>query len=417
MSRNNFSRSAGLAALLFTAISALPALRAQPAEPTVHGRYLFIFDTSLNMKKRVPAVQKTLTSMLATGLGGQLHTGDTPGVWTFNQDLRPGDFPLQVWDPEDAASIASNMTQFIGGQKYATATRFEALQPLLNRVVKSSERLTIIIFCDGATKITGTTFDTGINQLFEQNAAVQKKARQPFVVLLRSQLGKYVGCTVSYPPQLVSFPQFPPLPEPPPAPRPVPVPLPAPAVVTPSLFITGTNIENRLASPVAKPAPTNPPPVIEPAPATVAPTSTPVVVLPAAPVVQPVPPPAALPVAPVAVAPAVPVVPTNPPAAPPVNPPALVAAPVVIPPANPIVPGNAPANVPATIPVAPANAQTPVLTNNPVVAAENQAASGKKTLLIVAVCLLAAGVLTALAAFFFRRPDRRSLISRSMHDK
>ena len=59
------------------------------------GRYLFIFDTSSSMKKRLPAVKKTLTSMLATSMGGQLHTGDTIGVWTFNQDLYPGDVPLQ----------------------------------------------------------------------------------------------------------------------------------------------------------------------------------------------------------------------------------------------------------------------------------------------------------------------------------
>jgi hypothetical protein len=30
---------------------------------------------------------------------------------------------------------------------------------------------------------------------------------------------------------------------------------------------------------------------------------------------------------------------------------------------------------------------------------------------------LAAGLLTVLATIYFRRPDRRSLISRSMHDK
>jgi hypothetical protein len=41
----------------------------------------------------------------------------------------------------------------------------------------------------------------------------------------------------------------------------------------------------------------------------------------------------------------------------------------------------------------------------------------KKPLLIGAVCLLAAGLITALAFFYFRRPDRRSLISRSMHDR
>ena len=345
MSRNHFVRRAVLAAVLVTTFFLMPALRAQPTEQTVHGRYLFIFDTSSNMKNRLPAVQKSLNTMLATGLGGQLHKGDTLGVWTFDQELHPGDFPLQVWDPDDAASIAANITQFLGTRKYAGKTRFEALQPLLNRVMRGSDRLTVVIFSDGATKITGTTFDTGINQLFEQNVAAQKKARQPIVVLLRSQLGKYIGCTVSYPPQLVSLPQFPPLPpvpEPPPAPKPAPAPLPAPAIVTPSIVITGTNIEIHPAPPVAIPAPTTPPPVIEPAPTPVAPTNATAIAPP--PAVLPVVPTNAPVIASVATPPVTPPAPTNPPVAPPEPPPASTNAPVVVAPATLIAPTNAPAS-------------------------------------------------------------------------
>lgn len=394
MSRNNFFRGAGLAAVLFAVGFLLPALRAQPAESTVHGRYLFIIDTSSNMKNRVPALQKTLITMLATSLGGQLHTGDTIGVWTFNQDLHPGDVPLQIWDANDAAVIAANLAQFIGSQKYANKTRFEALQPLLNQVVKGSERLTVVIFCDGATKITGTTFDTGINQLFEQNVAAQKKARQPFIVLLRSQQGKYIGCTVSYPPQLVSFPNFPPLPTPPSAPKPLPIPPPLPTVVAPSLIINGTNIESHLASPLAKPAPANPVPAIEPGLAPVAPTNMPAIA----------------PVALTNLVVAPPVTPALASAAPPnvpvivsvsTNPPAIVLPVVVMVPVS-IVPTN---NFPAQP------------TNVPVVAVENEAAAGKNWPAIALLFFIAAGGVTGLAIFRRRRSERRSLISQSMHDR
>jgi hypothetical protein len=401
LSRNNFIVGAGLAAVLFTSIFPMPALRAQPAERAVPGRYLFIFDTSWTMKKRLPAVEKTLTSMLATSMGGQLHTGDTIGVWTFNQDLYPGDVPLQVWDPDAAATIAGNISKFVGSRKYENSTRFEALQPLLNRVVQNSQRLTVVIFCDGATKITGTTFDNGVNQLFATNGAAQKKARQPFVVLLRSQLGKFVGCTVSCPPQLVSFPQFPPLPAPVvPKPAPVAAPVTVPAVVPPPLIITGTKIA---ASPTAvtNPPPANPPPTIQPAPAT----------NPSAPaVVAPVPPPVSSPVVPVA--------PTNAPVVSQVNPPAPTNAPVVIPAANPIVPTNAPAAVLPATPVEPANVHAPVVTNVPVMAAvANPVAGGKKLVVIGALSFVVVVVVTAMVTAYFRRPDRHSLISRAMDDK
>ena len=41
--------------------------------------------------------------------------------------------------------------------------------------------------------------------------------------MLRSQLGKFVGCTVNFPPGNLNLPEFPPLPLPPPAPVPRPV--------------------------------------------------------------------------------------------------------------------------------------------------------------------------------------------------
>jgi hypothetical protein len=406
MSRNKFFSVARLVAvLLLVEFFTLPSLRAQPAEGKVPGRFLFIFDTSSNLKKCLPAVQKTLTSMLATSLGGQMHTGDTIGVWTFNQELHWGDVPLQVWDADDAATIAGNITKFLGSQKYANTTHFETLQPLLNRVVQNSQRLTVVIFCDGATKITGTTFDTGINQLFEQNAAAQKKARQPIVVLLRAQLGKFVGCTVSYPPQPVSFPEFPPLPEPPPAPKPPPVPQPAAAVVTPSIIITGTKVEGS-QPPVQNSFPTNPPtmtnlpPVIQSAPTNVAPAGAPVGV------------PAKATNPPSAVLPAMP---TN--VVPPEKPPAPINEPVIVPPENPIMPANVSVIIPGASPVVPTNAHALVPANISVAAAENSGDSGKKWLLIGGIFLVAAGLVAVLAFFYFRRNDNRSLISRSMHDK
>jgi hypothetical protein len=243
----------------------IPTIHAQPAVMGVDNRFLLIFDTSADMKKRVPAVQKTLNTLLATSLNGQLHSGDSLGVWTFGQELRTGEFPLQHWESADAVMIASNINKFASRQHYAKTTSFNALQPLLNELVQGSERLTIIIFCDGEAPISGTVFDTGINQIFQQRQREFKKARQPVVIVLRSQLGAYSGCTVSFPPAAVNLPQFPPWPPPEPKPTTI-IPPPAPAVV-PSLFIVGKNVGTN--SPPSGAEPTNSPP---PAPTVVVPT-------------------------------------------------------------------------------------------------------------------------------------------------
>jgi hypothetical protein len=247
--------------MLLAFIFMIPAVRAQPAEQTVQSRFLFIFDTSKNMKPRVGALQKYLNTLLATSLGGQLHAGDSMGVWTFGQTLQTKSFPLQSWNPENAVTIASNLVKFVDAQHYGKSTHFEALQPSLNRVVKDSERLTVLIFCDGDGKISGTPYDDAINQAFQEKLVEQKNARQPLVIVLRSQLGQFVRANVGLPPQLVSIPEFPPLPLPPapPAPEPTNTPPPASVVIGQPLIIIGKK------PPASVPLPqTNPPPAVAP---------------------------------------------------------------------------------------------------------------------------------------------------------
>jgi hypothetical protein len=261
--QNIIVRRGFIPAVLLAGIFMVPALRAQPAAQKVDNRFLLIFDTSSDMRQRLPAVQKTLDTLLATSVNGQLRSGDSVGVWTFDQALHKGQFPLQYWKPDDAPTIASNITKFIKKQHYVNKTGFDALPPSLNHVVQGSERLTVLIFCDGKGEIHGTPYDTGINQVFQQRQKERQKERLPIVIGLRSQRGQYVGCMVSFPPETVSLPEFPPLPEIAPAPpvvnEPAPPSPPQPSV--PALIIVGTTITNRVPPSQPKPAPANPPPM------------------------------------------------------------------------------------------------------------------------------------------------------------
>lgn len=227
---------------------------AQTPSQAVENRFLLIFDTSADMKKRLPAVEIALDTLLAGSMDGQMHPGDSIGVWTFGQDLHAGGFPLQIWDPENGAVIASNIMAFVGKQHYAKVGNFDVLQESLNQVVKDSDRLTVVIFCDGESEIGMTPYDSGINQVFQQRQAERKKTRQPIAIVLRSQLGEYTGCTVSFPPSSVNLPDFAPWPQPP---APPVVQSPPPVVRGPALIIVGTNVETKLppvqATPLAQP--------------------------------------------------------------------------------------------------------------------------------------------------------------------
>lgn len=375
-----FLRRVPVAYALCAGFFLIPAGRAQPEPQIADNRFLFIFDTSADMKKRLQAVQAEVNQLMSTSLGGQLRPGDSVGVWTFDQDLRTGQFPLQRWRPDDAVTIASGINKFVGNQHYANSTRFNALQPQLNQVIHDSGRLTVLIFCDGEDEINWTPYDARINQVFQRRVAEQKRTRQPFVLVFRTQLGQYVGCTMNFPPGMVSIPEFPPPPAPPaPVNTPPPVPPPAPVVkpppIGPPLIIIGTKVE------------TNWPPAPAPAtPTNVVPTT---------------------PTNPVASnSPVAPPLPTNP--APPIQTNAVPA-----PQSSSFAPTNpAPVMPTQLVPTPPSN---PMTSTNPTAPPpENSGPDHKTALAIGGVMLIAAGGLAALAVFRSRRPGRGSLITRSM---
>jgi len=157
---------------------------------------------------------------------------------------------LLAWDPKAGGELATNLVNYIYRQNYSGNTRFAVLQPILGTVIGDSERLTVIIFCDGADQIHGTPYDEGINQTLKQTYDDRKKALQPYVIVLRTQTGKYVGGTVNFPPVAANLPPFPLLPreilaaQPQPPRPPAPVVKPVPVVATPSLIIVGKHVSS-----------------------------------------------------------------------------------------------------------------------------------------------------------------------------
>ncbi|HEY2328924.1 MAG TPA: hypothetical protein VGI63_03830, partial [Verrucomicrobiae bacterium] len=95
---------------LGAALALLFFIAASHAE-TGGGRWLLIFDTSATMKKRLPATEAAVKHFFSTSADGQLETGDSVGVWTFDQRLS-GQFPTFTWTPDQAAVTSSNLVAF-----------------------------------------------------------------------------------------------------------------------------------------------------------------------------------------------------------------------------------------------------------------------------------------------------------------
>ena len=204
---------------LIGASALLASARAQPAalppEQTrgtnaPANRWLIVVETSKRMKSRADGVQQSIPPLVFSGMNGQMWHGDTLGLWTFDEELHSGQFPLQDWTPGNCQNIALEVSDFLKAQKYENDSYPDKVLPYIQRLVKSSDYITVLLVTDGRKKIQGTPFDNKINAFFETWQKQQDKAHMPFITVLRAEHGQITNYSMTIPPYPLELPPLPP---------------------------------------------------------------------------------------------------------------------------------------------------------------------------------------------------------------
>src|SRR5689334_12964011 len=188
-----------------------PPLRAQNAKPPVlsSNRFLYVFDISAPMHKQAAAIQKSVGDMLESRASGQLHYGDTLGVWSFDTEVHAGFFPLQTWLPGQEQEISLRIAEYLKQQPVAKKSRQDKVMDSLSEVIKGSDTLTIFLFSTGTTPLRGTPFDEDINAAYKRMLTEMKKLPMPIVTVLQAKNGKLLTYTVNPLPWPVVIPELP----------------------------------------------------------------------------------------------------------------------------------------------------------------------------------------------------------------
>jgi hypothetical protein len=176
---------------------------------TQENRWLLVVETSRSMHRRKEGTLQSLQQALATGMNGQLRRWDTLGIWTFNEQLYTGRFPLAEWSPERAKDFTNHVLSFLQDQKYEKQGRLDRVIPVLNSLVKKSPYITIILVSDGLDELHGTPFDAQINGTYAKWRDRQKQTRMPMVTVLRAQQGKLSYYSVNPAPSDIALSKLP----------------------------------------------------------------------------------------------------------------------------------------------------------------------------------------------------------------
>ena len=187
-----------LLAALFLAAPPCQANDAPRIPKQRENRFLFIVDTSSAMSGCSSAAVQDVVELLASDMRGEFRQGDTIGLWTYNDKLHL-EFPMQVWSKADKSAIVDEMAAFLRGRRCEKRAHLEKVMPALNQVIRSSERITVVLISDGTGSIQGTPFDKDINNLQKKYSRELRAAHVPFVTVLAGRDGAVFDYTINYP--------------------------------------------------------------------------------------------------------------------------------------------------------------------------------------------------------------------------
>ncbi len=170
---------------------------AEPSSHPIENRFLFVVETSSLMNRSANAAQETIRNLVTSGARGRMRSGDTFGLWTFNDRLNP-EFPMQQWTPDEGKKLAEAAVDYLNRQRYEKKGRLQTtVLPPLFSVINSSRAVTVILISSGTEPIRGTPFDKEINSLYSIYERELRDAKIPFVTSLVGRNGKVVAFAVN----------------------------------------------------------------------------------------------------------------------------------------------------------------------------------------------------------------------------
>jgi hypothetical protein len=180
--------------VLATAMAA-PATAPKPAPPG--NRFLFVLETSAGMSRLEHGGRQAIFDLIYSGVEGRMRKGDTYGIWTFNEQVSVGFYPMQIWDGQRNLEHASAAGRFLKTQKYEKEGHLTNLMSQLQTVLRVAKDLSVFIVTDGDTLVKGTPFDDEINTAYRASAVQVRYTSKPLVTTLTARNGEFTSALVS----------------------------------------------------------------------------------------------------------------------------------------------------------------------------------------------------------------------------
>ena len=165
------------------------------AEPDLD-RYLFLVDTSQQMAPHRDAMARFIGENIRTGFEGWAKRGEPVGLWVFNEHLTRDAVPIEFWTEAQKDRIAERAERFVALCRFEKTSQLDRIVSSMQKIVASSDALTLFILSDTQQRISGTPFDSLVNDIY-RNFSHRGNTSSPAVVTrLLVRHGQFTGWSV-----------------------------------------------------------------------------------------------------------------------------------------------------------------------------------------------------------------------------
>lgn len=191
-------------------VTAMGAPAKAPKPQPGGNRFLFILETSAAMSRLEHGGRQAIFDLIYSGFDGRMRKGDTYGVWTFNEQVYAGVYPMQVWDGQLHLEHAGAAGRFLRTQKYEKDGNAANLIKQLEAVLRVAKDLNVFIVTDEKTVVSGTPFDAEINALYRTNGAHARRTSRPLITTLTARNGQFTAAAVNVAGEAITLANLPP---------------------------------------------------------------------------------------------------------------------------------------------------------------------------------------------------------------
>jgi hypothetical protein len=175
-----------------------PNLCGKDLEPLQNGaKFLFVVDTSSVMNRYDHGGRQTVFDLIFSGVSKQMQSGDTFGVWTFNEQVSAGAFSMQVWDPDQNLELATRAGVFLKNQHYQGKPHAEKAVETALALVKSIKDVNVFVITSGDSSLGTSDLEKNIKDLYQQKSLAARKKNLPVVLSFSAWKGEIAKADVT----------------------------------------------------------------------------------------------------------------------------------------------------------------------------------------------------------------------------